>query len=387
MSKVALAGAEIFDGFRRHLNSVLLVDDEKCRGVVPHEQLPEGFDPVSLDGGLLAPGFIDLQVNGGGGVLFNDEPTTAGIATICDAHVPFGTSALLPTLITDTPDTTKRALDAGIEAARKKVGGFLGLHLEGPHLDVARKGAHRADYIRPMTDLDVDQLCEARGNLPNLLITIAPESVGNDQIRELVRHDIRISLGHTNTTSRRARDAFAAGAVGVTHLYNAMSGLSHREPGLVGAALTSDDVFCGLIVDGHHVADEAVDIALRSKTVGGRMFLVTDAMSVTGTNVDSFTLNDRQIFRRDGKLTLEDGTLAGADLDMISAVRNVAKRPDADLQEALRMAALYPAQCLGIDIERGALSAGSIADVVHLGEDRSVKAVWRAGDRFEKGHS
>ena len=179
MSKIALAGATIFDGYNRHENSVLLLAKDRCAGVIDREQVPVDFEMVELDGGLLAPGFIDLQVNGGGGVLFNDHPTLAGIKTICDAHASFGTVALLPTLITDTPDTTKRAIDAGHEAAERKVPGFLGLHLEGPHLVVEKKGAHRADLIRPMSDEDVALLIEARNSLPNLLTTVAPEAVDN----------------------------------------------------------------------------------------------------------------------------------------------------------------------------------------------------------------
>ena len=382
MSKIALIGATIFDGTTRHENSALLLADDACSGVVVREELPDDFEVVELDSGLLAPGFIDLQVNGGGGVMFNDQPNLMGIQTICDAHARFGTTGLLPTLITDTPDVTAHALYAGFEAAENNVPGFLGLHLEGPHLDVARKGAHRADYIRPMLDKDVVQLCEARKHLRNLMVTVAPESVSDEQITELADAGIVVSLGHTDIDAKRAKQAFAAGASCVTHLYNAMSGLSHREPGLVGATLNSDAVFAGLIADGHHVAPDAINIALRSKTGTGKVFLVTDAMSVIGTDLAEFTLNGRKIFRADGKLTLEDGTLAGADLDMMSAIAFMQANTSLGQDEVLRMASLYPAQCLGVEADRGSFAKDRRADVVHVADDLMVKSVWRAGQKL-----
>ena len=379
--RIALTGARIFDGYSCHENGALLISGGTITGIVHAGHVPSEFERTHLEGGLLAPGFIDLQANGGGGVLFNEEPTVRGIRTICQAHARFGTAALLVTLITDTPDITRRAIEAGAEAHERRVPGFLGLHLEGPHLSIQKKGAHRSDLIRPMADRDVEILCQARGTLPNLMVTLAPEAVEDAQIAELTKAGICVSLGHTNAPAERAKRTFQAGARAVTHLFNAMSGLNHREPGLVGAALNADEVFAGLIADGHHVALDAINIALRSKSGRGRIFLVTDAMSTIGTDQTDLVLNGRRIIRKDGMLTLEDGTLAGADLDMNSAVRFIARNTSLPVEEVLRMASLYPAQCLGIEKTRGCLLQGAVADVVHLDDEENVRAIWMAGIR------
>ncbi|WP_088344334.1 MULTISPECIES: N-acetylglucosamine-6-phosphate deacetylase [Rhodomicrobium] len=376
---IALTGARIFDGRSTRGGAAVLTADGIITGIVPEAEVPADAGSVRLDGGWLAPGFIDLQANGGGGVLFNEEPTVDGIRKICAAHARFGTTALLATLITDTPEITQRGIAAGVEAYRQGVPGFLGLHLEGPHLSIAKHGAHRPDLIRPMTGRDVETLRQARAALPNLMVTLAPEAVEDAQIAELADAGICVSLGHSNAPAERAKTAFAAGARAVTHLFNAMSGLTHREPGLVGAALNASDVYAGLIADGHHVVPDAIAIALRAKIGRGRIFLVTDSMSTTGTDQTEFELNGRRILRRDGVLTLEDGTLAGADLDMNSAVRFMAGNLGLPFEEALRMASLYPAQCLGIAATRGCLLPGVAADLVHLNEACNVQAVWIAG--------
>jgi N-acetylglucosamine-6-phosphate deacetylase len=376
---IALTGATIFDGHRRHEEVALLVSESIVSGIVPRDDVPAHFELAPLDGGLLAPGFIDLQANGGGGVLFNEAPTVSGIARICAAHARFGTTALLATLITDTPDITRRAIEAGVQAYEQNVPGFLGLHLEGPHLSAEKHGAHHPDLIRPMTDADVEMLRAARQALPNLMVTLAPEVVDDAHIAELAKAGICVSLGHSNASAARAKQAFQAGARSATHLFNAMSGLGHREPGLVGAALNTDGAFAGLIADGHHVMPDAINIALRSKAGGGKIFLVTDAMSTVGTDQTSLILNGRRIIRKDGKLTLEDGTLAGADLDMNSAVRFIASNTPLPFEEVLRMASLYPAQCLGIEKTRGCLTPGAVADIVHLDNNGTVRATWIAG--------
>ena len=377
--KIALIGARIFDGHAWHEGAAALLADDTIAGVVPEAAIPAGFEPVKLEGGILAPGFIDLQANGGGGVLFNAEPTVAGIGAICDAHARFGTTALLATLITDTYDVMAKAIAAGVEAHERKLPGFLGLHLEGPHLSVPKRGAHRLDLVRRMSDRDVTALCAARAHLPNLMVTLAPEAAEDAQIAALAQAGICVSLGHSDASAERAKQAFAAGARSVTHLFNAMSGLTHREPGLVGALLNTDTAFAGLIADGYHVLPDAMTVALRAKRGSGRIFLVTDAMSTVGTDETEFELNGRRILRRDGKLTLEDGTLAGADLDMMTAVRYLAGHAGVPLEEALRMASLYPAQCLGVEGVRGQLSEGAVADLVHLDSEGTVQAVWRAG--------
>jgi N-acetylglucosamine-6-phosphate deacetylase len=378
---LALGGARIFDGDAWHDDSALLVRDGLVEGIMPANAVPSGAESVDAGDGILAPGFIDLQVNGGGGVMLNDHPDVATIETICRAHAPFGTTALLPTLITDTPEITAAALTAGAEAARKKVPGFLGLHLEGPHLSLARKGAHDPKLIRPMTDADEAALIAARADMPALLTTVAPESVTRQRVSTLAGAGLVVSLGHSDTDYATAGAFADAGATVVTHLFNAMSQVGNRAPGLAGAAIDSGGLFAGLIADGIHVHPAVMGIALRAKQGPARIFLVTDAMATIGTDMTSFTLNGRTVHRRDGRLTLDDGTLAGADLDMISAVRFVHRRIGLDLGEALRMASTYPAAAIGQAHRLGRLAKGMAANVVSLDRDLGVNGVWIDGEK------
>lgn len=383
MSQInAYSGATIFDGELRHENAVLLVQDDCILAIVSEDNIPPDCAHHILGGGLLAPGFVDLQVNGGGGVLFNDQPNIEAINTICKAHARYGTTSLLPTLITDTPEVRDTAIKAGIAAGEAKVPGFLGLHLEGPHLSLERKGAHEPALIRPMSDDDVNHIRIARQSLPFLMTTIAPEAVTNAQIATLTAAGILVSIGHTNAGFETATAAAIAGAGAVTHLFNAMSQLGHREPGLVGAALQTESLYAGLIADGFHVHPAAIATALAAKRGPGHLFLVTDAMSTIGTDQQSFALNGRTIRREGGKLTLEDGTLAGADLDMISAVHFMVEKVGVAVDEALRMASLYPAQCLGAAARIGHLKAGAAADMIHLNQTLDINSVWRAGQKL-----
>jgi N-acetylglucosamine-6-phosphate deacetylase len=378
--RFALTGARIFDGADWHDRAALVVAGGRVEGLMIGD-LPPRLPVVQLDGGMLVPGFIDLQVNGGGGVLLNEVPTVEGIRTICSTFARFGTTGLLPTLITDTPEVTDRAIAAGIEAARQAVPGFFGLHLEGPHLSLARKGAHDPSYIRPMTDADRQRLIRARAALPNLLTTVAAETVPPGQIASLVAAGIVVSIGHSDASYATVKAAAAAGASMVTHLFNAQSQLGNREPGVVGAALDLGALNAGLIADGIHVGAATIGIALRSKRGAGRIFLVTDAMSLTGSTEQSLTLNGRVIHRADGALRLEDGTLAGADLTMIDAVAFVHRAIGLPLGEALRMAALYPAEALGVADRLGHLRRGAVASMVHLADDLEVLGTWIAGER------
>ena len=375
---LALTAMEIFDGKTWHKDSVLIVHGGTVEAVVPRGKVPAAAEKVDA-GDILAPGFIDLQVNGGGGVMLNDHPTAEGIETICRAHAPFGTTALLPTLITDTPEVTAAAIAAGMEAARRKVPGFAGLHLEGPHLSIGRKGAHDPKLIRPMTGSDLAALIAARKELPALLTTVAPESVTPEQVAALVKAGIIVSLGHTDATYATARAYAEAGATMDTHLFNAMSQIGNREPGLVGAALDDGRLSAGLIADGIHVNPATIGIAVRAKISPANIFLVTDAMATIGTGMTSFTLNGRTIHRKDGRLTLEDGTLAGADLDMISAVRFMHRTIGLDLDDALRMASIYPAEAIGQANRLGGFAKGATANIVALSEKLDVSGVWIDG--------
>ncbi len=378
MSEVdAFTGARIFDGDRWHDGAALIVADGKVEAIAT--QAPSGATEIRLDAGLLVPGFVDLQVNGGGGVLLNEAPTLQGIRTICAAHAPYGTTALLPTLITDTAPVTERAIGAGIEAQRDGVPGFLGLHLEGPHLSVARKGAHDPTLIRPMDEADLTRLHHAAEQLPTLIVTVAAETVTPQQVAALAGAGVIVSIGHSEAGISAVRAATDAGATMVTHLFNAMSQLGNREPGVVGAALSDGRLHAGLIADGIHVLSETIGVALRAKAGPARIFLVTDAMSVTGTDMAEITLNGRTIYRANGALRLADGTLAGADLTMIEAVVLMYRRVGVALEEALRMASLYPAQAIGRDQKHGHLRPGAVGNFVHLSDELEVAGTWIGG--------
>ena len=380
MTLFSLSAPKIFDGQTWHEERALLVEDGRVKSLVRTTDVPSGIAEIDLGHGMLVAGFVDLQVNGAGGVLFNEDRSVEGLRQLCAANFQFGTTALLPTLVTDTRAVTRTALDAGIAAHAQKVPGFIGLHIEGPHLSVARKGAHNPAFIRSMDEADLRALIAARPAMPALLTTVAVESVGPDQIARLAQAGVTVSLGHSDTGVAGAVTAFKAGASMVTHLFNAMSQLGNREPGLVGAAL-ANGVWAGLIADGIHVDPATIGVALRAKKGPGKIFLVTDAMSPMGTDMTGFALNGRDIVRADGALRLADGTLAGADLTMIDALSYMHRTIGLDLDEALRMAALYPAQAIGLADTIGHLGSGAMASMVHLSDDLGVEGVWVEGEK------
>ncbi|MBI1172315.1 N-acetylglucosamine-6-phosphate deacetylase [bacterium] len=358
----------IFDGTRWHDDASLRVNEGRVVEIL--RGAAAGAMPVD---GWIAPGLIDLQVNGGGGVLFNNDPSPAGIAAITAAHAGFGTTSVMVTLITDRPAVTTAAIAA---ARGARAPGFLGLHLEGPHLDPVRKGTHDPDLIRPMTDDDLAHIRQAARDLPHLICTVAPEAVTLEQVRALAGAGVVVSLGHSDCTLATARAYAGAGARMVTHLFNAMSPLGHRAPGLVGAALDDARLSAGLIADGFHVADAALGVALRAKV--GTVFLVSDAMSTVGSDLTGLVLNGRQIFRAEGRLTLADGTLAGADIALIDAVRHLHQALDLPVEAALRLASAAPAAALGLT-DRGHLRPGARADFIALSPGIRATATWIGG--------
>ncbi|MFT8247368.1 N-acetylglucosamine-6-phosphate deacetylase [Roseomonas sp. BN140053] len=369
-----LHAARIFDGEHWHEDAVLLFDGPRLRDLRPATRgLPPGV--LTLPPELtLAPGFVDTQVNGGGGVLLNDAPTPAAIATIAAAHRRFGTTALLPTLITDRRDAVRAALAATEAALAAGVPGVLGLHLEGPFINPARRGVHPPDRIARWEPGDLDLLAS-----PALrLVTLAPECVPPEAIAALVRRGVRVSLGHSDATAAQVRAAVAQGLRGATHLFNAMSPLGSREPGAVGAVLDEPRIIAGIIADGHHVSDASLRIALRCKGAAGLM-LVTDAMSTIGISQQGFDLFGTPVTVVDGRPTTPDGTLAGSALDMASAVRHAVSRLGATPAEALAMAARTPAAFLGLDHELGTLRPGLRADIVALDAALHVRTTWIAG--------
>lgn len=338
---------------------------------------PPGVTVQALGAGVLAPGFVDLQVNGGGGVMVG--PGT--LPQVLAAQARLGATTILPTLITDTPGRTQATVQAAIALHAAGTPGLGGLHLEGPHLDPARAGAHDPALIRPITDADLALYLEAARALPALLLTLAPAAVTLDQIARLAQGGVIVALGHADATDAQARACFASGARAVTHLWNAMSGLGHRAPGLAGATLDSD-IPAGLIADGHHVADAVLRITLAARPQG--LFLVSDAMAVAGTDLGGFDLGGRRIRRAGGRLTLADGTLAGADLSLAGAVAHLVAL-GIDPARALAMATRIPADLVGSPA--GRLTPGAPADLVHLDGGGRLSAVWQRGRPLFPGPS
>jgi len=346
--------------------AVLPADDARCRAAEPYD----------LGGGLLLPGFIDLQVNGGGGVLFNDAPSVESIRAIGAAHRRFGTTAFLPTLISADLDIVARAIAAVRAAIAADVPGVLGIHIEGPFLNAARKGVHDPAKLREL-DPSALGLLTSLGN-GRTLVTLAPEMTTPQLIEQLVAAGVVVSAGHTNATYAELHAALAHGLSGFTHLFNAMSQLTGREPGAVGAALDDQGSWCGIIVDGEHTDPVVLRIALRCKP-HDRFLLVTDAMPSVGTNQSFFGLQGRRIIVRGQTCVDEDGRLAGSNLDMASCVRNAVAMLGVPLPEAVRMASQIPAEFLGVASEYGRIAAGQRANLVLTDEALNVHETWIDG--------
>jgi N-acetylglucosamine-6-phosphate deacetylase len=373
----AVAARRVFDGINVHEDAAVLIEGSRIAAVGPRDRVPSSMPVHELPAqAWLAPGFIDIQVNGGGDVLFNDEPTPDAIRTIVAAHRKFGTTALLPTLISDSPEKMADAL-AAVDLMAGLEPGVLGIHLEGPFLSPEKAGVHDPHLLRQPTAKDLAMLTARRNGVT--LVTLAPEVVPERFIFDLAAAGVRISLGHSMATYAQTKAAMAAGLSGFTHLFNAMRPLETREPGPIAAALESPQAWYGLIVDGVHVAPAMLQFALRG---AGQPILVTDAMPPVGGTRKSFTLQGRTIVVRDSRCTASDGKLAGACLDMASAVRNCVRLLNVPLPAALRFTSTHAAEFLGCGHTLGKLAPGFRADMVALdGTSIEVLATWVAGSR------
>lgn len=371
-----LTNGRIFTGDKIVQGYHVEVEDGIIASLSPSKLPPNDCEVIDLEGNLLAPGFIDVQVNGGGGALFNDNPDSGCIETIIRAHRRFGTTSLLPTFISDKWDKmvrAARAVQAGIESG---LPGLRGVHFEGPYLNEDRKGIHQAQHIRAVDDTALELLTSA--GLGVVVTTLAPEKVPNTYISSLAEAGVRVCAGHTAATYEQAQAGLDAGIAGFTHLFNAMSPLTSREPGVVGAALEDSKSWVGIIVDGHHIHYASLRVAIAAKQQG-KMMLVTDAMSSVGAENKNFTLQGQQIFADGGRCQSAQGTLAGSDLNMAGAVRNTVEHLRLPLEEALRMASLYPASFLGLEDRLGRIAPGFEADFVLLDEAVNVKNTWISG--------
>ena len=364
-----------------HAYYVVLVQGSRIVALVaPDDPRLAGAQRFDLHGALLLPGFIDVQVNGGGGVLFNDAPTLAGLSAIAAAHRRFGTTGFLPTLISDTPAVMHAALQAVDAAIDAGVPGVLGIHLEGPFLAPARKGIHDARHFRAPDDDDLRALTAPHRGV--VMLTLAPEQVAPETIRRLSAAGVRVVAGHTAADYATTRAALDAGLCGFTHLFNAMTPLGSREPGVVGAALDDPYSWCGLIVDGHHVHPASLRVAMAAKA-RGKCVLVTDAMPPVGAAATDYVLNGEAIHVRDGACRNAAGVLAGSALDMASAVRNAVQLLGLSLEEASHMATRYPAAWLGLTGAQGELVAGQRADFAVLDDALVVRQTWIGGVPYD----
>jgi N-acetylglucosamine-6-phosphate deacetylase len=369
----------LFDGEKLLSRHAVVVEGGRIQAVLPANAVDTVLPRRHLEG-LLAPGFIDVQVNGGGGVQFNDVTTPDGIAAIGAAHRRFGTTGYMVTLITDTRAKTEEAVAAVNAGLAMGLPGLLGIHIEGPFLNVERRGVHAAAMIRPLEPKDLAILTSLVAG--RTLVTLAPEKVAPADIRRLVEAGVIVAAGHTASDYETVRQALALGLTGFTHLYNAMPPLAGRDPGPVGAALEDRASWCGLIVDLHHVSAASLKVAIAAKGPE-RMMLVTDAMATVGTDLTEFTFQGQLIMRAGGRLTTAEGraagTLAGSDLDMATAVRNTVAHLGVKLEQALAMAGRVPAAFLRLDGELGRIAPGYRASMVLLDAELQVQETWIDG--------
>ncbi|MEF3022956.1 N-acetylglucosamine-6-phosphate deacetylase [Vibrio mimicus] len=366
----ALTNCKIYTGNDVLVKHAVIINGDKIETVCPIESLPSDIKVVDLNGANLSPGFIDLQLNGCGGVMFNDEITAKTIDIMHKANLKSGCTSFLPTLITSSDENMRQAIAAAREYQSQYPNQSLGLHLEGPYLNVMKKGIHSVDFIRPSDDSMIDTICANSDVIAK--VTLAPENNKPEHIEKLVKAGIVVSIGHTNATYAEARQSFESGITFATHLFNAMTPMVGREPGVVGAIYDTPDVYAGIIADGFHV--DYANIRIAHKIKGEKLVLVTDATAPAGAEMDYFIFVGKKVYYRDGKCVDENGTLGGSALTMIEAVQNTVEHVGIALDEALRMATLYPAKAIGVDDELGRIKKGMIANLTVFDRDFNVKA-------------
>ncbi|KDM93220.1 N-acetylglucosamine-6-phosphate deacetylase [Photobacterium galatheae] len=366
----ALTNCRIFTGSDVLDNHAVIIDGVNIHAVCPEAKLPADITVQDLDGANLSPGFIDLQLNGCGGVMFNDEITAETIHTMHKANLQSGCTSFLPTLITSSDEDMRAAVFAAREYEESYQNHSLGLHLEGPYLNVMKKGIHSVEHIRRSDDDMIDFLCENADIITK--VTLAPEQTPETHIEKLAHAGIVVSAGHTNATYVEARKGFAAGITFSTHLFNAMTPIAGREPGMVGAIYDTPEVYTGIIADGFHVDYANIRIAHRIKRE--KLILVTDATAPAGADIDHFIFVGKKVYYRNGKCVDENGTLGGSALTMIEAVQNSVEHVGIALDEAIRMATLYPARAIGVDKKLGAVKKGMVANLAIFDRDFRVRA-------------
>ncbi|MGL6154484.1 MAG: N-acetylglucosamine-6-phosphate deacetylase [Cetobacterium sp.] len=375
----AIVNGKIFDGDKFLENKVLLFEGKEIVNIISTEELEEryaGVEVIDAMGGYVTPGYMDLQINGCGGVLFNDSVTRETLEIMNRTNLKYGCTSFTPTLITTGDENIEKALELVGNMEDKEDVGVLGLHIEGPYISVKKKGIHNPKFIRKMDERMLNKIVEA-GTKATTIITVAPENISGEYISTLAKSGIKVALGHTNATYKEVEEKKIFGISLATHLYNGMSSFAHREPGAAGAVLDMD-IKAGIIVDGMHSDYASVRIAHR--IMGDRLYLVTDAVSPVGTDMEYFYFEGNKVYHKDGKCFGEDGTLGGSALTMDAGVRNLVKYVGVTKEEAIRMATLYPAKAVSLDNKYGRLQPGFMADILILNHKLEVVHVFAKGN-------
>ncbi|MCG9631579.1 MULTISPECIES: N-acetylglucosamine-6-phosphate deacetylase [Vibrio] len=366
----ALSNCKIYTGSDVLTNHAVVIENDLIKQVCPVSELPDGIEVRDLDGANLSPGFIDLQLNGCGGVMLNDEITAETMQIMHRANLKSGCTSFLPTLITSSDEDMRAVIAAAREYHNQYQNQSLGLHLEGPYLNVAKKGIHSVDHIRKSDSEMIDLICENRDLVAK--VTLAPEQNDPEHIERLHKAGVVVSIGHTNATYAEARKGFESGITFATHLFNAMTPMVGREPGVVGAIYDTPEVYAGIIADGFHV--DYANIRIAHKIKREKLVLVTDATAPAGADMEYFIFVGKKVYYRDGKCVDENGTLGGSALTMIEAVQNTVEHAGIALDEALRMATLYPATAMGVEGKLGRIKKGMVANLAVFDRDFNVKA-------------
>jgi N-acetylglucosamine-6-phosphate deacetylase len=347
----------------------LIIEHDIIKRIIPRHELEADIDTIDLEGNNVSAGFIDLQLNGCGGVMFNGAETTQTLKIMQAANLKSGTTSFLPTFITDSDEGIKRALKAVRDYRETVKNEVLGLHLEGPYINIEKKGIHPAQYIRPINIEMMDLICTNADIVSQM--TLAPEKVDNAVIKQLTNAGIVVSIGHSNATYQQATEAINCGASSATHLFNAMTSITGREPGVVGAVYDCG-IYAGIIVDGFHV--DYSNVRLSKKVMGDKLLLVTDATAPAGADIDHFNFVGTQVYYKEGKCVGEDGTLGGSAVTMIESIANCVKHVGITLDEAIRMATIYPAKAISVDDKLGSIQVGKIANLAIFNDDFNVTA-------------
>ncbi|MBD1913384.1 MULTISPECIES: N-acetylglucosamine-6-phosphate deacetylase [unclassified Leptolyngbya] len=376
MNQYALVNGTFYTGMAIVRDRALVIAGDRIHSFSSLDALPANCPTIDLAGANVSPSFIDLQLNGCGGVMFNDAITAETLDIMHQTNLQSGTTSYLPTLITAGDKDMREAIALVSHYRQAHPYRVLGLHLEGPYLNPTRKGIHNGDFVRK-PDWEMLEAIAAAGRETVKLVTLAPEQASAEQIQVLTEQGILVSAGHTDATYGEAIAGFDAGVRMATHLFNAMTPWQGRNPGMVGAVFCRPDVYAGIIADGHHVHFDSIRLSKQLK--GEKLILVTDATPPVGTDMASFMIGGQEVFYRDGMCVSADGTLGGSALTMIEAVANCVHHVDIPLEEALRMATLYPARAIGVDGELGWIGEGAIANLAIFNDDLEIVGVVDGG--------